>query len=144
MPTIWSWYGDFPQVAHVGIGVHPTIAWNKSPGTNWSPWYRLTTALQMLLLWLAPSPFNRRKLKDLPFKRLEADMNTWLMKRYVFFWGGWNMNMSECWEYGTRMIWGIWFKRVEGQWKIFWQQQEGCEVKGKSCRVGVVGDGYES
>lgn len=32
----------------------------------------------------------------------------------------------------------------EGQWKIFWQQQEGCEVKGKSCRVGVVGDGYES
>ena len=141
-------------MAHVGIGVfvNPTIAWNKRPGTNWSPWYRLTTALQMLLLWLAPSPFNRRKLKDLPFKRLRcwgeqaANEKVWLI-----FWG-WNMNMSEfrmfTVEYGTGMIWGMFFKWVEhyfwGPKRIGSEEEKYetamvSEVKGNGCRVGVLG-----
>ena len=130
-------------MAYVGIGVHPTIAWNKSPGTNWSPWYRLTTALQMLLLWLAPSPFNRRKLKDFPFKRLEADMNTWLMKRYVFFGGGdgtWTCqdvdNMEEGWFGGCSSN-GL--NVIFGDQNELYETVMVSEVKGNGCRVGVLG-----
>lgn len=119
-------------MAHVGIGVHPTIAWNNNPGTNWSPWYRLTTALQMLLLWLAPSPFNRRKLKDFPFKRLEADVNTWLMKRYVFFGGGdgtWTCQNAYNMEQG-------WFGGYDSKgWKVsgrfFGSNKKAAKSKGK-------------